>query len=175
MYFLNGLKQLFVIANFGLNYFDFSANVLYVTPLHTARLAISFRRECFWDKFACHPASHGPLKYLSRLTAGMPECLPARLPARPYACPPACLPACLSVCLSVCLSAFEQTNNFFLLHQLRGTACNDQRSTDLYYLTWRNYQSLMLSAVCGRGEDRTHYLSACSPTQCEVTRRFHSP
>jgi hypothetical protein len=32
---------------------------------------------------------------------------------------------------------------------------------DLYYRTWRNHKSLMLSAYCARGEDQTQYLSVC--------------
>jgi hypothetical protein len=59
---------------------------------------------------------------------------------------------------------FFRLTNLIINQSINQSMIIDQRSTDLYYLTWRNYKSLMLSAFCGRGENRTQYLSACSPT-----------
>jgi hypothetical protein len=42
---------------------------------------------------------------------------------------------------------------------------NDQQSKDLYYLTWRNYQSLKLSPYWGWGE--------VEPSTFRLVQRFH--
>jgi hypothetical protein len=68
---------------------------------------------------------------------------------------------CLQTTIAITWIRFTMKREGKLKKNIRSTRNDDQRLTDLYYLTRRNYYLLMLSAFCGRVEDHTQDLSVC--------------